>query len=105
MAVNSVRHDSLCNNSGLWSLLHGFISLPDATSCDYIYLDDWCITVVLFLDTNNAIDTQIIFQCVIFVLHKPVHILMRLNIYTWKIVKIHLLYYEAKLWTNIFLHS
>ena len=32
MAVNSVRHSFLCNNSGLKNLLHGVISLPDATS-------------------------------------------------------------------------
>ena len=34
MAVNSVRHGFLCNNSGLSILLHGVISLPDATSYD-----------------------------------------------------------------------
>ena len=34
MAVNSVRHGFLCNNGGLSISLHGFISLPDAMSCD-----------------------------------------------------------------------
>ena len=34
MTVNSVRHGFLCNNSGLSILLHGLISLPDATSYD-----------------------------------------------------------------------
>ena len=35
MAVNSVRHGFLCNNNGLSILLHGVISLPDATSFTY----------------------------------------------------------------------
>ena len=34
MAVDSVRHGLLCNNSGLSILLHSVISLPDATSYD-----------------------------------------------------------------------
>ena len=36
MAVSSVRHGFLCNNSGLTILLHDVISVPGATSCDKV---------------------------------------------------------------------
>ena len=38
MAVNSVRHGFLCNNSGLAVFMHGVISLSEATYYDKCFL-------------------------------------------------------------------
>ena len=52
MHVNSVRHGFLCNNSGLSILLHGVISLSDATSCDKILLHKKAV--------SHAINSQVL---------------------------------------------
>ena len=48
-ASNSYVHRYLCKNSGLSILLHGVISLPDATSYDKYFYEQWYNSVIMDL--------------------------------------------------------